>query len=224
MALASMKRFDQRSAPVVRTNQMTTPTSLQLEIWNLRTTLRDQLAMRYPLFLHETNYLSAELIARSALEAKFPGSSSDDELLVALGHPTRKMVCLHPLGSRQATGNATGPFSLLAILPAFLPAELTLDWSFPGNWSLPDVLRVDEPALSPTELFLRTIHRRGSVAALKSIPSYQLFILCGTEPELLWRPLCPFPKDKLVYPVDGSQHVKIPTIATPDATLLRTEF
>lgn len=129
-------------------NRPQVPTPLQQEIWDSRLGLRDRLCSHYALFVHETEHKTIEKIALSALEARNPGSGPHDELIAALGYSERKMVCLHPLGSFVAKSTRHGPFSLLAILPAAVPAELTLDWSYAGTWPLPDIIKTDEPHLT----------------------------------------------------------------------------
>jgi len=76
------------------------------------------------------------------------------------------MVCLHPFGSFVAKSTKHGPFSLLAILPAAVTAELTLDWSYAGTWPLPDIIKTDEPNLATKEIFLQRAppSRCGSVS------------------------------------------------------------
>jgi hypothetical protein len=196
-------------------NRPLVPTPLQQEIWGSRHGLRDRLCSRYALFVHETEHTSVAKIALSALEARNPGSGPHDELIAAFGYSERKWVCVHPLGSFLAKSTKQGPFSLLAILPAAVPAELTLDWSYAGTWPLPDLIETDEPDLTTEEIFLQVIQRRGSVAILSDIGPAHLHVLCGTGTNLVWRPLLPLPADIWVYPESGSQHAALHTVPLP---------
>ena len=82
--------------------------------------------------------------------------------MAELGVKQRGMVCLHPVGSSDGLKSTqAGPFVLFAIKAAAVPAEVTLDWSFPGCWGLAAVLEAN--GTSRTRIFLDVVRRRGSV-------------------------------------------------------------
>jgi hypothetical protein len=193
------------------------PTPIQREIWDQRFSLREALCAQYPLFLHETDAASLPDIAREGLQARNPGTAQEDALIRALGHTSGEMLCLHPLSSLPVGSTKSGPFALLAILPADISKAVTIDWTHANGWKLAEIIRQDDPNLSAEQIFLRVVQGRGSVALLETIAPSRLFVLCGQPTQLRWEPLLPTPRDALVYHDTGSQldPAKSVTLPTP---------
>lgn len=145
-------------------------TEAQRKIWEKRAELREALCGVYPYFIHESPKSNLSSVRATGLEPRDPGCSSDDALIAQLGVTQRGMVCLHPVGSSGGLQSTqAGPFVLFAIKAAAVPAEVTLDWSFPGCWGLAAVLEASET--SETRIFLDVVRRRGSVSSLGGIAS-----------------------------------------------------
>ena len=181
-------------------------TEAQRRIWEKRAELRDELCGVYKYFTHETPRANLKSIRETGLEPRDPGCSSDDALITELGVTKRDMVCLHPVGSCGGLHSTQGgPFVLLAIKEVAVPAEVTLDWSFPGCWGLAAVL--GEAETSESQIFLEVVRRRGSVSAIGGISPGNLYVLCKAaqdgDPEIWCRLEEAHDDDIVVYATAG---------------------
>jgi hypothetical protein len=182
---------------------------IQKKIWAQRAELRNALCAQYECFLHETTKKRLDSIRKTGLEARPPGTSSDDDLMRALGHNGTIMVCLHPLGSSGGLEStcSTGPYVLLSVKNSAVPDEVTLDWSCTGCWGLAPIIERDEPWKTPKQIFLDVVRRRGTVSGLSGIETKHLFILCKGESasaSVRWRPLVETTDDDVMdYPAAG---------------------
>lgn len=189
-------------------------TEAQLKIWHERQRLRSALCTAYRCFTHETEMGNLDSIRLTGLEAHDPGPSSDDDLIEQLGVNRRSMVCLHPLGSNGEVHSAkNGPFVLLKIKAADLPNEVTLDWSFPGSWSLVSVLEESATYGSTDAIFLEVVQRRGSVSALGCIAPNHIYVLCNGATAGLpeqWRALTDATEKEIVVYSSSGQPPSVP--------------
>jgi hypothetical protein len=190
------------------------PAQIQRQIWAQRVALRNALCAQYQCFLHETAKSQLGSIRQTGLEGRDPGASTDDQLMGELGVKQREIVCLHPLGStRGVCSSLTPPYVLLAVKNSAVPHHVTLDWSWPGCWSLAPIIEKCGPQRTAEEIFLEIVRRRGSVAGLARIGREHLFILCkgenGSAPER-WRPLVQTSEDDIVFYNIAGQPPSVP--------------
>src|SRR5262249_24976027 len=102
--------------------------------------------------------------------------------------PSREIVCLHPIGSRERPLPANdGPFALFAIRNLDLPRRLTLDWSHEQGFSLAQVIAEDGMKLWPN-IMREAVNRIGSLASYDPISaeSLRVKVIGGADDPSEW--------------------------------------
>ncbi|ESY72776.1 hypothetical protein X743_14445 [Mesorhizobium sp. LNHC252B00] len=138
----------------------------------------DFLTRKHSWYLHASDPANFEDIKAGGLETRFPGGSVPDIVKDRFGTTAKQVLCLRPIGTEDPTGSRSSERFLLAVERNFLPLSIGLDWSFVGTWTLPDILRADDPKMTDDEIFYEVVRRRGSVLSYDGIPASNIRVWC----------------------------------------------
>ncbi len=117
---------------------------------------------RYTWFTHDTSRDVLASIRKLGLVPQLV-SGCPPEVLEYFGADGRRIVCLHPIGTKLwPKSSKTVEIVRLAVHRRHLPSPRSLDWSY--VWQLAGVLKKDHPSWTPAEIVTQVIEQRGSIA------------------------------------------------------------
>jgi hypothetical protein len=150
------------------------------------------LIAKYIWFLHVKTMAEFDHIKLNGIIPRNPGYIPPTEVTAALGESARNIICLRPKDTQDTTPRRGKKMFLMAIQNEKLPNIIGLDWSYSGNWTLPDILKNDCPTMTTNEIFCEVVRRRGSVVTYGTISPEALRVWTKDTPQddpSTWPPL-----------------------------------
>lgn len=114
---------------------------------------------------------SFKKIQMEGLRPCYPGGTTPDEVLEAMGDAGRQILCLYPVGAsivQLVPSQPQRPLFLVAVRGNDLPAKVGLDWSYDYSWNLGKTLH-SESVLTKDEIVFDVARRSGSIACYSGI-------------------------------------------------------
>ncbi len=101
----------------------------------------------------------------------YPGGTTPDEVLAAMGDGGRRILCLYPVGAsivQLFPSQPPPPLFMAVVRGVDLPAKLGLDWSYDYNWNLGMTLRCGSTQ-SNEDIVFEVALRSGSIACYEGV-------------------------------------------------------
>lgn len=141
------------------------------------------LVHRFKWFVHETSVWNLGGVRERGLVPRKVARSLDTAEERILDGVSDEIVCLHPLGSQLTPRSSqSGPFVLLSVRAAHLPARVGVDWSYTGCWERARRIwngRQGDDAVG--EVLVGVADVFGSIISYERLPPDTLRVCCDRE-------------------------------------------